>query len=372
MKKTLSVILSVLMVLSVLSVAVFAAPSSLKIEGQTYFYVPTDYKIDAANFSVSFIVKTDKLVDLSGSVTPENCLVSAEADPYTEYFSQKYYFSDGAEAFADYVNNYATEEATDGGLFDISSLIPSSKGKKVMVDYTLTVANENVIGTADYTLSVTGLYKGELSDSTTFITASTKNTAVIDKIKTAEITGVDAQTAYKDNEDFVINEATANITTEAGLTGVIKASENPALFIALPVGSEKLTVNTKAVDVTVYGAECEPFTVKGIAVDHAWGEKFASLSKDYHATVCEGCGEANPATKAEHHFGEPEYNNDQTFFKDGTQSSVCADCGAVHTELVEGTAGYCEKFANYKFLYVICDYISLIFDFITGIRIING
>ena len=66
--------------------------------------------------------------------------------------------------------------------------------------------------------------------------------------------------------------------------------------------------------------------------------------------------------------GEPicwTYNNDQSFTSNGTESSVCMDCGAVLTRDVFNSADYNEIFANYHFLRVIFDYINVL------LRLIN-
>ena len=52
------------------------------------------------------------------------------------------------------------------------------------------------------------------------------------------------------------------------------------------------------------------------------------------------------------------YNNDQTFTSNGTESSICMDCGAVLTRDVFSSADYNNIFANYHFLRVIFDYIN--------------
>ncbi len=360
MKKTLSVILSVLMVLSVFSVAVFAAPSDLTVTGETYFYLPKGYSLEKSRFSATLITDSSRVVDLANTLSPEDCIVSAVTNPVFDGYD----YSSNPDWFIDTVNNAEPEAFS---LFDLGSFAESSKGVKVPVNFTIVVAAESVAGYADYTLVVTGLHKG---DSTDYINTVTKGTAVIDEIVSATVnTAEAAKTEYKDNEKFEIADASATVEVANGLTGEVKYSQNPGFFTAVPADSDKFSVDTTAVEIYLDGVKnCTPCTINGITVDHAWGEKYVSISNGSHAIVCEECGAVKPGTTCNHNFGEGVYNNDQTFVKDGTETCICEDCGASLTRGVEGTAGYVTKFANYKFLYIIFDYISLIFDIITGLN----
>ncbi len=359
MKKTLSVILCVLMVLSVFSVAVFAAPADLTVTGETYFYLPKGYSIEKSQFSASLVVDSGRIVDLANVLSPDDCIVSAVANPVFEGNDYSY----NPDAFIDAVNS---AEPASFSLTDITSFIEGTKGVKVPVNFTITVAAESVAGYADYTLVVTGLHKG---DSTDYQNTVTKDTAVIEEIVSATVTGAElAKTDYKEDEQIAISDATASVEAAGGLTGTVNYSQNPGFFFVTTADGKKFTTETTAVDVCVKGAnDCTPFTIDCITVDHAWGDSFVSISNGSHAIVCKECGAVKPGTTCDHNFGEGIYNNDQTFVKDGTETCICEDCGAALTRGVEGTAGYVTRFANYKFLYIIFDYISLLFDIFTGL-----
>ena len=159
------------------------------------------------------------------------------------------------------------------------------------------------------------------------------------------------------------------------------------MFTANPSKDEKLNVNATEVIAYFDGIELVKLPVN---VTHAWSKDFVSITTDlyseskpgYHAIVCDGCGEAH---NAQPHIPSPVLdengdplvdeegnvvcwtsNNDQTFLKNGTESSICQDCGAVLTRNTFGTADYNDTLANYHFIRVILDYINAL------LRIING
>jgi hypothetical protein len=159
------------------------------------------------------------------------------------------------------------------------------------------------------------------------------------------------------------------------------------MFTANPSKDEKLNVNVREVIAYFDGVELAKLPV---SVTHAWSSSYVSITTNkvtegnpgYHAILCDGCGEAhdsqphNPTPVLDEN-GDPvldedgnpvcwTFNNDQSFLNNGTESSICSDCGAVLTRDTFGTADYNDSLANYHFIRVILDYINAL------LRIING
>lgn len=173
---------------------------------------------------------------------------------------------------------------------------------------------------------------------------------------------------------------------EPGYSGTIEYDSNTKnMFTANPSEKEKLNINTTEIIAYFDGIEIAKLPIH---VEHAFSKDFVNITTDfyteakpgYHAIVCDGCGEAHdpqphiPSPVLDEN-GQPlideegeivcwTSNNDQTFLKNGTESSICQDCGAVLTRRTFSTADYNETLGNYHFIRVILDYINLLLNII--------
>ena len=201
-------------------------------------------------------------------------------------------------------------------------------------------------------------------------------------------------TGYTEELDPVTGETVITYEYKPGYSGKIEYSPETAnMFTCNPSKDEKLNVNATEVIAYFDGFEIAklPVNVKHDLPDPADEENhFVSITTDlytdakpgYHAIVCDGCGEAH---NAQPHIPSPVLdengqplvdeegeiicwtsNNDQTFLKNGTESSICQDCGAVLTRNTFGTADYNDTLANYHFIRVILDYINMLLSIING------
>jgi hypothetical protein len=68
---------------------------------------------------------------------------------------------------------------------------------------------------------------------------------------------------------------------------------------------------------------------------HDWAEQTGSENSETHTHTCVNCGEAETGA---HEFGEWVYNDDATFFKNGTETRACFGCGYTETEEAEHTS----------------------------------
>ncbi len=173
---------------------------------------------------------------------------------------------------------------------------------------------------------------------------------------------------YKDSEKPELNGVSVSATTTAGYSGTITyGAGNTHMFSTLPDKNEKLTVDTESITTYFFGQQISPYPLP-VTVEHDWSDHLVSITTDkysdtkpgYHAIKCNGCGEAHSAAPHTPDDANWKSNEDQTFVKNGTESTVCLDCGATLTRDVSGSADFNDAFANYHFLKVIFDYINLI------------
>lgn len=357
MKKSLSVILAVIMVFSVFAVAV-SAESSYTVNGSAYIKLPYGYKLDKDNFSVSFDISNDRLLNASGDYGVTFASFDASV------VDGSYSYNSNPDSFFEDVNAEAEIEIGLNILSDVAAM----SMKYLCVDYEFTVSegDKPVVGYADYKVTVNGFYKGELTEETSFSSISGTGSKDIVPFEKTTVTSAEVKTSYKDNEAPEIISATAEIEAN-GDTYTATYAENPALFEVINVAGN-VTIDTEELEIAVPCDNATSFKVP-VTVDHAWASECSSISKSSHAIVCEGCGEVDSTTVCEHNFDNYVSNDNATFVKDGTKTGTCTECGATETINDEGTAGYVTKFAEYEFLYVIFDYISLIFEVIAMGRI---
>lgn len=400
MKKLLSVLLAAVMLFSsigIISVVAADDPAT----GLTYTVTGVyalDGKTDAQKelFNVNVTIDSSKIAALDGASKAYTYKIDSIVANGIDYLQDE-------EAF------FAAFDAEDYA------------GTLLEVTFTINFESDKVFGHLDYTVNVMGFMAplsiglGPVDDALANVALPidvtfSDNVWQFPTVDEIEILQRPTRQDYKDTEKFEFDGTEVAVKTkvatsyeevpdstgalhrvytyEEGFTGLIEYGPQTAnMFTANPSKDEKLNVNVKEVIAYFDGIELAKLPV---SVEHAWSNGYSSITTDkytegkpgYHAIVCDGCGEAhdaqphNPSPVLDEN-GEPmldengdiicwTFNNDQTFLNNGTESSICSDCGAVLTRDTFGTADYNDSLANYHFIRVILDYINAL------LRIING
>lgn len=401
MKKLLSIILAAVMLFTCTSIAVSAeedAPA-LSYEVTGSYTLAENVSVTELLFSHSLTIDDSKLCAFDG-------------------FSKNYTYEMKSIIANDI--DYMTDPEAFFASFDKEA---GYAGTTLFVTFVINFESDRVFGAVDYTCSISG-FMAPMSIGLGPVDDALANVALPVEV---EVTGdvwqfpaVDAsqfevlqkptKQEYLDTEKFDLTGTQVFVGTtvavdrvekfdsegntyyeytyEPGYSGVVTyGPTNANIFTCNPNKNENLNVNVKEVIAYFDGYEITKLPVN---VDHAWSNGYVSITTDlysenkpgYHATLCDGCGEAHDAQP---HIPSPvldengnvqydeegneicwTYNNDQTFTSNGTESSICMDCGAVLTRNVFNSADYNDIFANYHFLRVIFDYINVL------LRIING
>ena len=397
MKKLISVLLVAVLLVSSFSVLSFAESAT----GLSYTVTGSyalDEKTDAQKelFNVDLIIDSSKIAALDG-----------ESKAYT--YEVDSIVANGID--------YMTDEEAFFAAFDSEDYA----GTVLEVTFTINFESDKVFGTLDYQVNVTGFMEpltvglGPVDDALAGVTLPinvtfSDNVWQFPALDEMEILQKPTKQDYKDTEKFAfegtevavqtkvatsyveVPDATGALhrvyTYEPGYAGLVKyGPETANMFTANPSKDEKLNVNVKEVIAYFDGVELAKLPV---SVTHAWSSSYVSITTNkvtegnpgYHAILCDGCGEAHDAqphnpTPVLDENGDPvldedgnpvcwTFNNDQSFLNNGTESSICSDCGAVLTRDTFGTADYNDSLANYHFIRVILDYINAL------LRIING
>ncbi len=362
MKKIVSVLLSVILLLSVFSICVNADSAALTYTSSVNIGVDENCSLDPENFNIDLSINPDKLGALDGATTE----FTFSLDSVTT-FSGEDYLQDPEKFFS-----FFTAEDFSGGAIN--------------VDFTVEFVSDAIFGDLEYTIVVsgfsapldTGSLGGMLGDSVdvgvklpTDLTA----TGTIDgiaKINTSKVTviGLPEKTDYYDYEKFDPNGIKLDLVLDNGKTGTYTYSEETAnMFSFVPSTSGKLTVYDTEVAAFIAGIYVMSTP---ITVNHKWSDgpvnittdKYSENKPGYHAIVCEGCGETHDAQPHIPKNEEWTYNNDQTFVANGTESNICADCGTVLIRDTFGTADFNTAFADMHFIKVIFEYINVLLRFI--------
>ena len=400
MKKILSIVLAAVMLFTCTSIAVSAeedtAPA-LSYEVTGAYTLAENVSVTELLFSHNLVIDDSKLCALDGESTAftyeMKSIVANDID----------YITDPEAFFAAF--------SKDAGY----------AGTTLFVTFVINFESDKVFGTLDYTCSISG-FMAPLSIGLGPVDDALANVALPVEVEVkgnvwefpsvANVTVLQEPTKqdYFDTEKFDLTGTQVKVDTikavdrvekfdeygntyyeytyEPGHSGIVTyAPTNAKLFTCNPSKNENLSVHANEVITYFDGIEISKLPV---SVNHAWSNGYVNITTDlysenkpgYHATVCDGCGEAHDAqphvpSPVLDENGEIQYdeegneicwtfNNDQTFTSNGTESSICMDCGAVLTRNVFNSADYNEVFANYHFLRVIFDYINVL------LRIING
>ena len=399
MKKLLSVLLVAVMLFSSIGlISVVAAEPTPALSYTVTGTYALSGKADAQKelFNVDVVIDASKIAALDGESKAYTCTVDSVVANGIDYMTDE-------EAF------FAAFDSEDYA------------GTNVEVTLTIDFESDKVFGTLDYTVNIMGFMEpmaiglGPVDDALANVAlpisvSISDNVWQFPAVDEIEILQRPTRQDYKDTEKFEFDGTEVAVKTkvatsyeevpdasgalhrvytyEEGYSGLIEYGPQTAnMFTANPSKDEKLNVNVKEVIAYFDGIELAKLPV---SVEHAWSNGYSSITTDkytegkpgYHAIVCDGCGEAhdaqphNPSPVLDEN-GEPmldengdiicwTFNNDQTFLNNGTESSICSDCGAVLTRDTFGTADYNDSLANYHFIRVILDYINAL------LRIING
>lgn len=399
MKKLLSVLLVAVMLFSSIGLisVVAAEPTPALSYTVTGTYALTG-KADAQKelFNVDVVIDSSKIAALDGESKAYTCTVDSVVANGIDYMTDE-------EAF------FAAFDSEDYA------------GTNVEVTLTIDFESDKVFGTLDYTVNVMGFMEpmaiglGPVDDALSNVAlpisvSISDNVWQFPAVDEIDILARPTKQDYLDTEKIDFEGTTIGVKTrvatsyeevpdasgalhrvytyEEGYSGLVEYGPQTAnMFSANPSKDENLNVNVKEVIAYFDGIELVKLPV---TVSHAWSKGYSSITTDkytegkpgYHAIVCDGCGEAhdaqphtpspvldengNPILDEEGNVVCWTYNNDQSFLNNGTESSICADCGAVLTRDTFNTADYNTDLANYHFIRVILDYINAI------LRIING
>lgn len=399
MKKLLSVLLVAVMLFSSIGlISVVAAEPTPALSYTVTGTYALSGKADAQKelFDVDVVIDSSKIAALDGESKAFNCTVDSVVANGIDYMTDE-------EAF------FAAFDSED------------YSGTNVEVTLTINFESDKVFGTLDYTVNIMGFMEpltvglgpvdDALSDVALPISVSiSDNVWQFPAVDEIDILARPTKQDYLDTEKIDFEGTTIGVKTkvatsyvevpgasgaiervytyEEGYSGLIEYGPQTAnMFSANPTKDEKLNVNVTEVIAYFDGIELVKLPV---TVSHAWSNGYSSITTDkytegkpgYHAIVCDGCGEAhdaqphtpspvldengNPVMDEEGNEVCWTYNNDQSFLNNGTESSICADCGAVLTRDTFNTADYNTDLANYHFIRVILDYINAL------LRIING
>lgn len=399
MKKLLSVLLVAVMLFSSIGlISVVAAEPTPALSYTVTGTYALSGKADAQKelFNVDVVIDSSKIAALDGESKAYTCTVDSVVANGIDYMTDE-------EAF------FAAFDSEDYA------------GTNVEVTLTIDFESDKVFGTLDYTVNVMGFMEpmaiglGPVDDALSNVAlpisvSISDNVWQFPAVDEIDILARPTKQDYLDTEKIDFEGTTIGVKTrvatsyeevpdasgalhrvytyEEGYSGLIEYGPQTAnMFSANPSKDENLNVNVKEVIAYFDGIELVKLPV---TVSHAWSKGYSSITTDkytegkpgYHAIVCDGCGEAhdaqphtpspvldengNPILDEEGNVVCWTYNNDQSFLNNGTESSICADCGAVLTRDTFNTADYNTDLANYHFIRVILDYINAI------LRIING
>lgn len=400
MKKIISLVLVAVMLCSFASISVFAedpapAPTptpELSFTKTIQVVIPDTHRLtneDGSGFKVTLDIDDKHVIPMDGASTAHTFeIVSIEAQK--DGFSRITYDPDYSDT------------TTPNPFFEYFKFPEGEPRKAVSLYVTINIdfTDKEVFGDLGYEISVTGFSAppdiggiggiiGGAGDSLPIPTTVTDDGEIKEfpKVNPSTIVPLNSSTkkVYSDAEFPEVEGTKVQFTTvqnsydaEGNLTGstdlatgtVTYAPNNALAFTTLPARTERVPVGTTEIVTYFEGYRLSTIPV---SVSHAYSsspvcittDKYTDNKPGYHAIVCNGCGDAHSASQ---HVVDPDSwvsNKDESFVADGTASTTCLVCGATLTKDIKGSADFNTAFANYHFLLVIFEYISVI------LRIIN-
>ncbi len=250
------------------------------------------------------------------------------------------------------------------------------------IELQIDFADNRIFGELGYEVTVSGFSTPpdlgiDLGDAVAVPTDIVQTFTVDEFPKLDAILGSDTSEKkfYTDAEKPELDGVSVDVRTSAGETGkVTYGASNAHIFTTLPDKNEKLIVGTEEIATFFYG---QMISTLPVTVEHDWSKYPVSITTDkysdnkpgYHAIVCNGCSETHSPANHVPDSDNWKSNEDQTFVANGTESTICLDCGATLTRDTNGTADYNTAFANYHFLKVLFDYINVIFRILSAVGV---
>lgn len=384
-KKILSIILVIALVLSVMSISVSAAEEITYTATGSYIVTP-EQTLNPDTFNVTALVDERKIAVLEGGTSDFTYDLISFTASYIDLENEKHegdYVTDPEAFFAVFEKKEAdvivastyNSENPDATPMDVNVVYIDS-------EFSITFLDPKIFGTLDYTLQIDG-FSAPLSTGVDIaddlISAAklpidvtiTGNVADFPAIVSTTVLSTPKKNDYYDSEKFDATGLSLSVTTTIGETGIYTYTKDTAyLFSFNPTSNEKLSIYDTEVVTYLNGVEV---LKTPISVSHKFSDgyvnittyKYTETKPGYHAIVCEGCGEAHDAQPHVIDHDTWTYNNDQTFVANGTESTICLDCGTVVTRDTVGTADFNTVFADMHFIKVIFEYINLLLQFIS-------
>lgn len=359
MKKIISMVLVVVMIFSITGICA-AAGSSTSYTATTGVVIEKTYTFNPDNFNVSLSVNPNKIGAFDGESLDFTYTIDSVRVGGVEY-----------------------DEANPEEFFAIFSA-EDFEGVTITIDLTVEFVSEAVFGDLEYTVVISGFSTpldtgdlgsilGDSADLSANLPTDLEKTGTIEgfpkpDLSTLTVLGRPSKVEYFDTEKFDATGTVFSFALDNGKSGILTYNADTAhMFKFAPSASEQLSVYDTEV-ATIFNGAAVNYTP--IVVKHKYSDsyvnittgKYTSGNPGYHAIVCEGCGDTYDAQP--HNAGGWIYNNDQTFMTNGTESSVCNDCGTVLIRDALGTADFNTAFADMHFIKVIFEYINVLLRFI--------
>ncbi len=364
MKKVLSMLVAVVLLLSVMSICANAeAPLSYTCSAEVA--VEADYTLtDIDGFNVSVRLNNQKIFALDNASDDYTCTINSIKTP------------DG------------TDYLTDPEKFFETYTVEDFSGSYIKVDFTVDFVSDLIFGELEYTVNIDGfsgptdlggdlggLLGGATSDIDVKLPTTITHTDYVTEfpkmiVSSIVVTSIPQKNNYTDAEKYDPSGLEITLSLNNGKSGKLVYGDSIAhAFSFIPSEKENLTPYDTEVAMFLNGVL---IGYSPITVEHQLSKgpvnittyKYTEENPGYHAIVCEGCGETHDAQPHTPKYDEWTYNNDQTFVANGTESNVCADCGTILTRDTFGTADFNTVFADMHFFKVIFEYINVLLRFI--------
>lgn len=391
-KKILSVLLAIVMIASVMSICVQAAP--IVYTDSASYEIESKASIDPSTFQPSLNIDYSKISVLDGgyedikdAVSGHIISVVATYEDIEGTVHSADYILDSNKFFAvfDKVKaDVATIADYNSKVEEASDKLPDANSVYLTVETEVRVEDPLAFGVLQYTIDVVGFSEpltlgiGPVDDLLTGVAMPIEisfSGIVSDfpAVASKSVKSKPNKTEYTDAEKFDATGLVLELETTNGEKGTFTFSDKTAhMFECTPTSSENLTCYDNEVIIEFNGEQISKIPV---FVEHQWTEHYVSITTDkyyankpgYHAIVCEGCGETHDAQP---HWVEDEEawtsNGDQGFLSNGTESNVCGGCGTTLVRDAHGSADYNDALADYHFIRVILDYINMLLNIING------
>ena len=356
-KKVLALVLTVLLLVGVVAVPAYAAPtySLSKTATTTKYFDGNKLALNGLQVHNNVTNKNInwKASDTKFNVTPGNNTQLDLPDGYTEYTIQVSVIYDGEDLgtfdvtiYKDgFVSTPTKTEYQEGEFFDPSGLSfynKSGSGQNIiftLISYPADAGDSN--------LTFQPSLDTPLAKDTTEVTVRYGNRTVgtIPVTVTAAMDASAVQKDYTDSEKFNPTGLSLNI---AGNTVVYPANKEHFSFNISTDKNLVVDEDNATRNVVVYydGVEKGNFD---ITVAHDFGEIVQLEGGTMHGRFCKGCGQLGSVDQCATHVPEWIPNGDGGFFKQETETGTCDICGSTVTRNIPKSDAQLEAEFNSNF-----------------------